>query len=250
MFDLLLVVLKNRNKLIKYIPRVLNPCYIQEPIEYSISEKNKLAYIVNSKVACSSFKKVILTCDDIAVNSNNYGDIHIKSISNRRSIEDINIDEYFVFSFVRDPLKRIVSLYINKFLDEDKISKNGFEYEGYLGGIIKRDISFKDFVMIISKIPDRLSERHFKSQYYLIKKQSAKCDFIGKMESMNVDYLKIQERFNLPLLGNDNKSNSYNYMDYYDSESLQLIYERYKEDILEFGYIEEYEKVKEYCQSK
>jgi hypothetical protein len=214
-----------------------------EPIEFMLSDKDNLAYLVNSKVACSSLKQAILEKNNGPQVYTNYAQIHHEASSLDYCKKHIhNHEDYYIFTFVRNPFERIVSLYINKFLDKKKITEVGFEYENYLGGIFHQDMSFREFVSIISNVPEKISERHFKSQSYLIK-QAPKVDYIGKLESMNNDYKMLSDKYSLPELPHSNKSPKYNYREFLNIESIEKIYKRYKNDIELFGYLNEYKEL-------
>jgi len=215
-----------------------------EPVEYMFCENSKIAYIVNSKVACSSFKQIILEKNLKNLTFSNYAEIHKKSALHKYSRKELNNpDDYYTFTFVRNPFKRLVSLYINKFSDQNIISEIGFEYENYLGGVFQKDMAFIDFVKVIVNIPDKLADRHFKSQSYLIK-QAVKVDYIGNMENITDDYKELRNRFCLPELTHANKSTKYNYLDFLNSESIELLYKRYKKDFELFNYMDEYNDLK------
>ncbi len=223
-----------------------------DPVEYFLLKDKKVVYVVNSKVACSSIKKNLMMASGVEIDSSLYANIHSESARLGLSTKtlDINPDEYTFFSVVRNPFERIVSLYINKFQDYNKISKIKFEYSDYFGGAIKQDDSFDEFVGKISKIPDVLCERHFKPQAYLLCEQSKKkVDKFFKLEDID-KFNEYLESLNVARLGHENKSKPYDYRDYYNLKTFELVKEKYYKDIVEFNYVEEMEKLEQYLKSK
>ena len=161
----------------------------------------------------------------------------------------------FGFTFVRNPFERIVSFYINKFIDCNKEilgGKPGFLYENYLCNCFNQNMSFIDVVEIISDIPDHVSEKHFRSQSYdvALLTRSVNTVFIGRLENLKNDLEIVYQTTGEFIVGHINKSSRYNYMDYYDLKSLNVIYERYKSDVIDFGYEEEYVRIKRYIEGR
>ncbi|MEX0919953.1 MAG: sulfotransferase family 2 domain-containing protein [Candidatus Pacearchaeota archaeon] len=100
---------------------------------------------------------------------------------------------------------------------------------------------FKEFVKVISKIPDEKSDSHFRSQYKFLTNNEGNLftEFIGKFENLEKDYKKICEIMgikNPPKLKHERKSKRKNYRKYYDEETKKLVAERYKKDLELFGY--------------
>jgi len=150
----------------------------------------------------------------------------------------------FKFAFVRNPYSRLVSCYENKI---KKTPLNNLEFkEGvrrhFLSYGITKNTTFKDFVKIVSHIPDKVSDTHFRSQYTLITDEEGRLipDFIGKFENLNQDYKKVCEIMgieNPPKLSHINKTKKKkNYKEYYDKETKKLVQERYKKDFEMFKY--------------
>tara|TARA_R110002095_G_scaffold92696_1_gene81043 strand:- start:23 stop:820 length:798 start_codon:yes stop_codon:yes gene_type:complete len=217
-----------------------------DPIKYCVSDKFKLVYIVNSKAGCTSIKQALMSSSGDDVNGDNYWDVHKASAEKgyvKSTLSEIE-KEYFFFTFVRSPFSRVASLYLNKFCHQQNISQRGFGYKRYLGGVLDRNDSFEKFVTKISKIPDILCDRHFKPQAYLINKESEKIDFIGKFENFNDDYERLRKDFHLKKLNVVNKSSDYSLSDIYTHTTLDLVAKRYEEDIEQFGYADEYDKIK------
>lgn len=163
----------------------------------------------------------------------------------KRRQDYLKFPNYFKFTFVRNPWDRILSCYLNKIMKDPN-----FEDKNYAHGIARflqpyrvfhGGMSFKDFVKAISKIDDKISNPHFRSQYYMLIDDQDKIivDYVGKFESLSEDFKKVAARCGLPSseLPHINKTeNRKNYTEYYDEETIRLVAERYKKDIELFGY--------------
>jgi len=209
-----------------------------DPIEYFVLPQRKLVYVVNSKAGCSSIKASLLASADEAVDCTTYQNIHNAALAGgytKFSLSSVE-EAYFRFSMVRDPFSRIASLYVNKFEDQSKVSAAGYEYRRYLGGYIPREIDFDRFVSKVCDIPDNLSERHFKSQSYLLQVESSKIDYIGRLERVDTDYKMLTQRFGLPPLSMSNRSAGYSVDQMYSVDSLKRVAQRFSDDVENFGY--------------
>ncbi|MFB6226471.1 MAG: sulfotransferase family 2 domain-containing protein [Candidatus Paceibacteria bacterium] len=138
--------------------------------------------------------------------------------------------------FVRNPYDRLVSAYRDKICSPGQIGVINSQKELY------RDMPFKEFVKVISKISDKKIDRHFRSQTWFLtdKKGNLIPDFIGKFENFEEDYKKCMERLGfkkIPKLEHKNKSKRKpSYKEYYDEETKRFVQSRYKKDLDLFGY--------------
>lgn len=206
---------------------------------FIILREKKLVYLVNAKVANTSIKQTF-TKDILG---DGY-DIH-KYPFEQASILSKEFEDFYSFTFVRNPFIRLVSCYISKYegdLDK-KMSRMAFEY--YLLGILKKDRGFEHFAKRVAHIPDCFSDRHFRSQYCLTHdfKGRKLVKDIGHLENIGEEFLVIQERFDLGKLPQYNQSKDYSWMDYYTPEIARLVYKRYRRDFENFGYQDEYRKL-------
>lgn len=220
--------------------------FFKQQINHIVVYKYKFIYLSIPKVACSSLKAVFAN-----LLNKNEGDVHDLNKFNFVEIENINdkrFEKYFKFAFVRNPWDRVVSLYLNKIsnpLGGKSISHRGeelfYKYRWW-----KKSMSFKDFVIAISKTPDIYSELHFKSQHNFIydKKGNLLADFIGRFENLDKDFDHVCRKINIPKVNipHDNSTTRNHYSTYYNKETKKLIAERYKKDIRLFGYVFEDKK--------
>ena len=140
--------------------------------------------------------------------------------------------ELFKVGFVRNPWDRLVSCYVQK---KEYVREAFFERLG-----VKSDISFAEFVDVVSKTPDDQIERHARSQFtYLIDHTGEWIvDYIGRFEHFANDLKYVFNKQNIedlevPQLNISNRSN---YKQYYTPELVQKVAERYQLDIELFGY--------------
>ncbi|MEQ8554259.1 MAG: sulfotransferase family 2 domain-containing protein [Cyclobacteriaceae bacterium] len=157
-----------------------------DPTEFFFNDTLGVVYVVNAKVACSSLKTAILekapSVDD------NYSIHRIKGQSYRGKLNPTH-QEYFKFSFVRNPVERLYSCYKSKFQNDIvKYSRKTPYFDNYLYGYLKNVKSFEEFVDKVIRISDKYADRHFKSQTsQLVESKNFELDFVGKIETIDQD---------------------------------------------------------------
>ena len=179
------------------------------------------------------------------------GGVSLKSaISNSLTDEDVfgfghrpynqiqDPEEKFIFTFVRNPWDRIVSLY--SFWKNQDESHRHYKFDKEQVDFIQNNnIKFDDFVkQIRDRHPIFMKKRHPHPYlgYFFPKPQC--ISFIGKVEAYQQDFDNLCkligiERQTLPLL---NKSKRTRYTDYYDKELRNIVADLYSKDIDYFGY--------------
>jgi len=248
-----LTILASGTSLLRTVKNMIQvfSCTNSRPLDrrrFVVLEADKLAYLITPKNACSSIKKSLLA--KVA----NKGAINnvIDEISIHRNVSrTVNLTKeemnYFKFSFVRNPFERLVSFYVDKF------SKGkSFHLCHYLNGVFKPSMNFQKVVEIITKIPDHLANKHFKSQYSIIYDEKDQClvDFTGRFENLETDFEPIRKKYQLEPLPHFNRSSKSDYREFYTTELVELVAARYQRDIEVFGYEEEYQALLEYCQNQ
>ncbi|MCB0207679.1 MAG: sulfotransferase family 2 domain-containing protein [Anaerolineae bacterium] len=214
------------------------------PRRFYIFEDRRLAYISNAKVACTSIKTAMMQPYDIHKNVHDgWPDIYLGHLKDEHQ-------DFFKFSFVRNPFDRLVSGY------RDKIVTKPWQQQEYFKKI-PTDISFSEFVAEVVRCPDCLIDGHFQSQFAkLYHRGELQVDFLGRFENLAEDWLTIAKRFRFdPQLPHKMKSSTKqgvnkDYRIYYTEELAHLVYNRFRADVEAFGYQQSYEELLAFVSEK
>lgn len=178
--------------------------------------------------------------------------------------------DYFKFAIVRNPWDRLTSAYLNKFvkpIDIEQSSSPGKQVveEHYQGKNFpvdySRGITFKEFIEYLLTHKNEEIDGHWQPQSMFINQN--KFDYLGRIETLDTDFAAIAKCIGVEAdLGWANRSKraevtnnistedypSYtpaqlrqlpqypSYTEFYNSELLDLVKERYTEDVENFGY--------------
>jgi hypothetical protein len=224
------------------------------PNQYYSYPDKKLIYIPIPKVACTSIKTTIMgnnTSKPDQDNYNTYMNIHSEATKEHEQLSLKGYEDYYKIAFVRSPFDRLVSCYEDKLMKNEQHTGRHYFTSRYnnifinivFGRRFTQDMSFDEFVSLVSRIPDRLSDAHFKSQYAFLYKNNTKVpDYIGKFENLTDDWKPIAEKYGIAELPMMNKSKRQSWKEYYTSiETIEHVAKRYKNDIELLGYINDYE---------
>jgi len=209
----------------------------------------KLSYIRIPKSASTSMSMAMLEKIYPTLNQKKLSEKQINFLTDVNllpGVSEIN-DQNTYFTIVRNPFRRLVSVYRDFF--ESKTPS--FIYSDYLFGVLEQHLSFDEFVDRIIRIPDRLKDQHLKPQclflrYYEHKNISVKIFKLEEPDQLN-SFLSSYH-VQLPHL---NKSNAnYDYQNYYSPSLLQRVYTLYQNDIEKLGYEDEYKRMTDYLGKK
>lgn len=144
---------------------------------------------------------------------------------------------YFSFSIIRNPYARLVSEY----------HYCKYQYSRY----IKNLDSFKDFIyeikskfkyIIQNKEKDHLYVSHYLPQYLFTHnyRKVSIVDKVYKLENIKEDWKDICKNLNiekdLVKVEKYSSKHEYNYLDYYNQELKDIVYDLYKDDFIIFNY--------------
>ena len=161
----------------------------------------------------------------------------------------INIENYQVFSVVRNPFDRLVSEFGYFYKNNHRVcgkSKEPHPFELKTDISIFKNITFKDFVDVCFNIEYKerkwLFDGHLEPQVDFIKGETSMKIF--KYENINECFEWLRKFTNIDLqFGNENRSQRKDYVNYYlkdthtlDTDLIEKVGNFYKEDILRFGY--------------
>lgn len=222
------------------------------PVKYIISSDGKLVYINNPKTACSTIKLALLRREHPEEAVNDDQSVHdlIEPLTRRKASNIRN--NAIIFTFVRNPFERLVSLYLNKFRSMKNIEVEGFYFHNYLNGIFSQKMSFREFAMTVCKIPDAVADAHFRSQSATVFHNSRlNIDIIGKLENFQNDWDQLNRLSGSSMkIEHYNRSDKYDYREFYTQELVKQVADRYRDDIKLFGYSNEYHELLEQTASQ
>lgn len=195
-----------------------------------ISNYRKSIFIDISKVAGTSISESLHSLDDTF-----YGKHHnLKNIgSNQYCINfltEAQINNYYKFTFVRNPFDRLVSLWLWGYTRTDFnkwVSDIGTKYKH---NAFENIIEYMRIMPMHEWIEDKNGNR--------------KVDFIGRYERLGHDFRLVCDHFRFPRVtlkkvytakertGKPRKP----YQEYYDEKSIKIVTEIYKRDLIEFNY--------------
>ncbi|MEL0167855.1 MAG: sulfotransferase family protein [Pseudomonadaceae bacterium] len=200
-------------------------------------EQQGFGYIQIPKVATRSIRKALHVSSGATTELNDFtafesdNSAHVSKKHIRRQVDQ----GLFVFAFVRDPLARLHSAWVNKIVDGEKFGRrNILRCHGMHYGM-----SFADFVRRVSELKDNQVDRHIRSQaWFLADEKGLLPQFVGQLERFGDDWQRLQAQ--LPTLGNVDHMNKAAFnMDHlaaYDDRTLELAVERFAKDFELFGY--------------
>lgn len=146
-------------------------------------------------------------------------------------IVDILNKNKYIFTFVRNPWSRVLSCW-NGWI-KNKPKSRLFNIEG-----IDKGMSFKDFVYVIKDISDKDADQHFVSLSYITEYNGKDIlNFYGKIENINNDWKILKNKFNLNNIKHLAKTDiGKQIKKYYTDDMIDIINNRYKNDIIKFDY--------------
>ncbi len=149
---------------------------------------------------------------------------HLTALQIKKKIDKNIWEDYYKFTFIRNPWDKIVSHYfyiIQKRKDLQKILK------------INKKNTFRDYVYIIGK-----TKRVSQQKNYIFDDQNKNIiDFVGRFENLEKDFQKVCDKIKVKaVLKKTNISTHKNYKEYYTSETRNIVKNLFNDDIELFKY--------------
>jgi hypothetical protein len=142
--------------------------------------------------------------------------LHSKASKLREAVEEDIWENYFKFTFVRNPFEKIVSQY--------HYNRHHFGFG---------DSTFKEYVKAWSA-GQKISTFPQLNLAYI----DEKLNFIGRFENLQEDFNTVCDKIGIPhiKLPHNNKTQRKHYTEYYDDETREIVAKKYARDIEYFGY--------------
>lgn len=228
-----------------FIPGRMLPVYFCPPS----SPDGGAAYLVISKCACTSVKISMLKDPTVP---DDYS-VHKFYSDPEYILTDIEDPKVFRFTFVRNPLDRLVSCYESKYhVDRDVYKKKKLDFNNYLIGYLREDPGFDQFIRKVVRLPHRLMDRHFASQHMYVYRRDGtpRVDFIGCYERMAEDYEPIRQKYGFDPLPRYNVTGKNDWRDYYTLRTARMVHRKFRKDFRFFDYEESYRDLIRYLKEK
>jgi hypothetical protein len=213
-----------------------------QPVEYCVSPADDVIYVINPKAACTSIVAEILRHNGHQLGTLDIrGQLSLHDLAWRMGLKPSRrkLPDAFMFSIVRNPVTRLVSFYEDKFCSFLEARYASFELEDYLGGVFRPTMTFEQVARIVARIPDRLADRHFKSQSYLLTVEVPRVDYVGRLENIADVARDLRDKIDLSGLSRLLATEPKPFSAYYDRKLFDVVCKRYRQDIERFGYAEE-----------
>lgn len=154
-----------------------------------------------------------------------------------RGLREGRFGDHLRFAFVRHPLDRLVSCYLQKLSGEEAQGLSRYEFAGQA---LRKGMPFAEFARAVCRIPDEVSDAHFRSQHLTTHDAGGAllANRVGRFESLARDFREISVALGLPaelphLFRSEGRAH---YAGFYDAETRRMVARRYARDLALFGY--------------
>jgi hypothetical protein len=240
-----------------------------------VSTKHKYVYLEVPKAACTRLKYIIHTLEqlrpvpvtfDRLPETRLFMFIHDRERFEMPSLADfpedeitriLAEDEYFKFTFVRNPYSRLVSAWMNKLYFIEPGLENLYHAikNNFPDCVDGRYITFEGFVKYINEFENiRTCNPHYRLQSDLIMANAIEYDMVAKVEKFDEGIKQLETRIGVSNLdnsksGSSNESYGEDWRSHYTPELADIVYKLYKNDFEQFEYTaSSWKGGKKYCQ--
>lgn len=213
------------------------------------SRKNKFIYFCTPKVASSKLKILLQIAESRSLglpDPQGYLQKEDSPLVGFMKLGDdletlFESDEYYRFTFVRNPYTRILSCYLEKIVHGKKRNR----YLKKLGFKENTEVSFREFLQALTT-PQKLHlNPHWAPQFHFLRPDRIRYHFIGRLEHIGAHLPavvnKIYTDVNLDdIISKEERSHATGALEkikkYYGNYEIDLVKKLYKDDFLYFSY--------------
>ena len=203
-----------------------------------ISHSKKFVFVHIPKTAGTSITDVLNSYCEVKsnddVNSPFY--YHASAIQIKNFFNKMNWDlnDYFKFTFVRNPWDRLVSYYEFTKKRYKKLQQAGLLSTDMLCKKFGEEVnSFTQFIEYLDKYAPN------SDSYYHSINNNPQLDFVGKLDTLQSDFNHICKMINIPItkLPHLQSTKRLHYSEYYDEHTKKIVEDKFSDDISMFGHI-------------
>jgi len=209
------------------------------------SNRRKYLYVETPKVACTGIKHRLQTAEvGSALVFRSYGEEHFPELSPLMTpldspdlfLEALRSDDWFRFTFVRNPFTRVLSCYLDKIVASKPERQRLLPELGLDPSLVP---TFKNFLKAIAGQKEDKRDAHWAPQAWLTQPDTVRYHFIGRLEQFEADFRSVCQKLGIPTdiaavrhstdAGDKLKT-------FYGPKEIGLVQSIYAEDFLRFGY--------------
>jgi hypothetical protein len=180
--------------------------------EYLVEHNNQIIYCPIAKNACTLLKNVLIEISDkheefkkSDCKIHKYIDSN-KHLFQLNDFDYINREDYFKFIILRNPFKRVISTYADKFVN--RLNKNDphaipviEEVYQHLGLPVdfQKSITFSQFVEHLLRTEDAQLDSHWRPQSIYFASDLVKFDYVGQFEKLDRVIEDLEYRLNVKM---------------------------------------------------
>jgi hypothetical protein len=172
---------------------------------FCISDKYKFVYVSNPKAGCTTLKLLLSRwhLEDPNFSAKNLHNRNVLPLLTpakltREERDSILKGDYFIFSFVRHPVSRILSAYYSKIVNNKFQKKEILSAMGHCKDDITHQIGLDEFIDVLEKTSDNKMNPHWRPQYLNLLIGHVPYNYIGKLENLCEDINAIREKIAVP----------------------------------------------------
>lgn len=188
-----------------------------------VDVKRRLGYVAIPKVASTSIKAAMFGIDADGPEA-----IHAAALDRRMSIATARAKGIFIFTVVRNPFDRAVSIWRNRVYEPERLTR--------LTRIFPEGMAFSDFAALLDEVGPKKDLHTMAQAALLVHRHQLVVDMICRFERLGRDWAMLQRIYKMPGLPLHNASSPADYVDFYGTEEREHIKAVYAGDVRLFGY--------------